>query len=220
MAFVLPNIHIDEPAKNEPLTVELSQPKVTQPEPVDIPEPAPEMPPPPPETVKPKPVIKPDVKPILPPTPSPVTEPASTPPPAETRPPSPAVITAEPKAEAKPAFTAPAPEPQRPVGPSQQDIDSARNQYGNMLSNQLAKYKNYPRIAVTRGYEGDATLEFKLDANGNLISCTIVKSSGYPSLDNEALESVKKASPFPLPPDSLRGRSFTILVPVSFRLDN
>ncbi len=89
-----------------------------------------------------------------------------------------------------------------------------------MLSNQLAKYKNYPRIAVTRGYEGDAMLEFKLDANGNLVSCTIVKSSGYPSLDNEALESVKKASPFPLPPDSLRGRSFTILVPVSFRLDN
>ncbi|WP_225907128.1 energy transducer TonB family protein [Methyloradius palustris] len=44
------------------------------------------------------------------------------------------------------------------------------------------------------------------------------QSSNRESLDQQALEMVKKASPFPLPPDSLRGKSFNILVPVSFKL--
>jgi protein TonB len=52
-----------------------------------------------------------------------------------------------------------------------------------------------------------------------VISVKIKKSSTYEVLDNEALEMIKKASPFPAPPESLRGKNFNVLVPISFKLE-
>lgn len=220
-AFVVPNIELPEEKKDEPLTVQLA-PKPAQPQPVAAPEPVPETPPPPPVEKRPEPVKKPDIKPKPVPAPSPIAEPppADTAP-AEATPQPPAVITAEPKPEAKPAFTAPPPPPEpQKAAPAQPDLDAARSQYGNLLAREIAKHKQYPRIAQMRGWEGEVTLELQLDSNGNLTSSKIAKGSSFEALDKQALEMVKKASPFPLPPDALRGRSFTILVPVSFKLDN
>jgi len=70
-----------------------------------------------------------------------------------------------------------------------------------------------------RGWQGDVMLELHLDSSGNVLSVKVHDSSSYELLDKQTLEMVKKASPFPLPPEALRGRSFTILVPVSFRLE-
>ncbi|MES2553563.1 MAG: energy transducer TonB [Pseudomonadota bacterium] len=221
-AFVVPKMQLQQEKKDEPLTVQLA-PKPAEPLPVAAPEPVLETPPPPPPPVqRPEPVKKPDIKPKPVQAPSPVAEP---PPadsaPAEATPQPPAVITAEPKVEAKPAFTAPPPPPEpQKAAPAQQDLDAARNQYGNLLAREIAKHKQYPRIAQMRGWEGEVTLELQLDSNGNLTSSKVFKSSNYEALDKQALEMVKKASPFPLPPDALRGRSFTILVPVSFKLDS
>jgi protein TonB len=134
----------------------------------------------------------------------------------------PQVISTAPKADVTPAVVVPPPppEPPKPLGPSQQDIDAARNQYGNELANALAKYKQYPKIAQMRGYQGDVLVEVQMDSNGNVTSSKIHQSSGYESLDNQALEMVKKASPLPPPPYALRGRSFNVLVPVSFHLQD
>jgi len=133
---------------------------------------------------------------------------------------TPQVISAAPTAEVAPAVVVPPPPPEPPkaVGPSQDDIDAARNQYGNALANALAKYQQYPKIAQARGYQGDVLVEVQLDSNGNVTSSKISKPSGYELLDNQALEMVKKASPLPPPPYALRGRSFNVLVPVSFHL--
>ena len=133
----------------------------------------------------------------------------------------PAVITAPTKPETPPAFTAPPPSPPESVtaGPSQQDIDAARNLYGNLLGSEIAKHKQYPKIAQMRGWEGEVIVDIQLDKNGNVLSSNIQKHSGYEALDKQALEMVKKASPFPAPPEVLRGNSFNIQVPVSFRLE-
>jgi protein TonB len=133
----------------------------------------------------------------------------------------PAVITAPTKLETPPTFTAPPPPPPEPVTaePSQQDIDAARNLYGNLLGREIAKHKQYPKIAQMRGWQGEVVVDIQLDKNGNVLSSNIQKHSGYEALDKQALEMVKKASPFPAPPEALRGNSFNILVPVSFRLE-
>jgi periplasmic protein TonB len=59
-----------------------------------------------------------------------------------------------------------------------------------------------------------------LDGNGKVLSATVQQSSGFDALDKQALEMVRKASPFPAPPEALRSRTFNITVPVSFKLEN
>ena len=216
LAAVLPNFNIDiSKDKPQPLTVEIMQP--TPPAPVVVPEPIA------PEPVKSEPIkkeVKPKVEPIKSvkqksPEPSQETEPT----PSE--PPPPAVITAAPKIDAPPVIVVPVPPPEPPkkIEPNENDLSNARNQYGNTLGRAIAKYKSYPNIAQMRGWQGECLLDLKIDGNGNVISASVKESSGHESLDNQALEMVRKASPFPEPPEALRGRSFNITVPVSFKLE-
>jgi protein TonB len=70
-----------------------------------------------------------------------------------------------------------------------------------------------------RGWQGEVIVELSLDGNGKLKSKRILQHSGYESLDQQALEMVDKAMPFPAPPEALRGSSFTIKVPIPFKLE-
>jgi protein TonB len=210
---VVPNFKFDVTKKiPDQLTVEIMQPK--PPEPVVIPEP-----PKPVEPIKPQPEqIKPAPKKELKPEPKPI---ETRPEPVQAEPPPPpTVITAAPKVDAPPVITVPPPEPPKKIEPDEDDINAAKSQYGNTLGRAIAKHKQYPKIAAMRGWQGDCLLDLKLDGNGNVLSASVKESSGYEALDNQALEMVRKASPFPAPPEALRGRSFNITVPVSFKLEN
>lgn len=219
LAVVLPNFKFDiSKEKPQPLTIEIMQPEppapVALPEPVVVPEP-----------IKPKPIKKPElikepVKPIKQksPEPAPVQEASSEP----AEPPPPNVIAAAQKVDPAPEVKiVPPPQPEPPImtEPSDADINDARAQYGSTLGRAIAKYKSYPKIAQMRGWQGECLLDLKIDGSGNVISANVKESSGHESLDNQALEMVRKASPFPAPPEALRGRSFNITVPVSFKLE-
>jgi protein TonB len=220
LAFVIPNLKFDANKKPELLVVELS--KKSEPPPVVISEPVKAEP----EPIKPKIEPKPKLKPINKPLPTPTVvknEPA----PYLS---SPAVVTHQteviavaPKADATPSPAPPAPivapEPPKPAAVSQEDIDDARGKYGNTLWGAIGKYKQYPRIAQMRGWQGEAIVELLLDGNGKLKSKKIIQSSGFESLDKQALEMVEKAAPFPAPPEALRGSNFSIKVPIPFKLE-
>jgi periplasmic protein TonB len=61
---------------------------------------------------------------------------------------------------------------------------------------------NYPTFARTLGVKASPVLEVGIAANGTLDKVIIRHSSGYPELDNAALEILKLASPFdPFPPE-------------------
>jgi periplasmic protein TonB len=210
---VVPNFKFDAIKKiPDQLTVEIMQPKLS--EPVVVPEPAKPV-----EPIKPQPEqIKPLPKKELRPEPRPVeTKPESM---QNEPPPPPTVITAAPKVDAPPTITVPPPEPPKKIEPNEDDINEALGQYGNTLGRAIAKHKQYPKIAAMRGWQGECLLDLKLDGNGNVLSANVKESSGHEALDNQALEMVRKASPFPAPPEVLRGRSFNITVPVSFKLEN
>ncbi|HSI37657.1 MAG TPA: energy transducer TonB [Methylotenera sp.] len=211
LAVVIPSIKIDPPKKPEVLEVAL----VSKPEPppaVSEPEPLPQPEQPKPEPIKPKVEPKPIVKPT--PTPSVIKEEPSpvTPPPATQT----EVIAVTPKPEAPPS---PTPVVPKPVAPTPVEIDTAHKGYGDTLWSAISKHKKYPRIAQTRGWQGEVIVELSLDGNGNMKSKRIIQHSGYDSLDQQALEMVDKALPFPAPPDALRGSSFTIKVPIPFKLE-
>jgi len=212
---VVPNFKFDAIKKiPEQLTVEIMQPK--KPEPVVVPEP-----PKPAEPTKTQPE---QIKPL------PKTTPKLEPKPVETKPesmqsapppPPPAVITAAPKVDAPPVITVPTPPPEPPkkIESSEDDISAALGQYSGTLGRAIAKHKQYPKIAQMRSWQGECLLDLRIDSSGNVLSASIKESSGHEALDNQALDMVRKASPFPTPPDALRGRSFNITVPVSFKLE-
>ena len=101
----------------------------------------------------------------------------------------------------------------------QEQINTHLDSYSNLLANAIAQYKQYPKIAQMRGWQGMVIVDLEIDSKGSVMSVKIKKSSTYEVLDNEALEMIKKASPFPSPPQSLRGKNFNVLVPISFKLE-
>lgn len=217
LLLALPNLL--QPKKLAPTILQVEMATTQAPSPRSQPEPTPEPPIPvtTQKTIAPKPNIKPSPIKL---SPAPVIDEPSKP--VEHVSETPQVISSSPKAEVAPAIVVPAPPPEPPklAGPSQQDIDTARNQYGAELASALARYKQYPKIAQMRGYQGDVLVDVQIDNSGNVTSSKIHQSSGFESLDNQALEMVKKASPLPPPPNLLRGRSFNVLVPVSFHLQD
>jgi periplasmic protein TonB len=220
LLVTLPNFTFEPSKKTEILTVEIQQPE--PPKPVAVPEPAPVIDPPKPEPIKkmvePKPTQKPITKTVEAPTPIEQTESAD---PVVDRTPPPNVIAVAPSENTKPVavVSPPTPEPPKTVEPSQADVDSALDEYGSLLGRSIAKHKQYPKIAQMRGWQGDVKLDLKLDGNGKVLSASVLESSGFDALDKQALEMVRKASPFPVPPAALRNRTFNINVPVSFKLE-
>ena len=101
----------------------------------------------------------------------------------------------------------------------QEQVTQHIESYSSLLANAIAKYKQYPKIAQMRGWQGTVIADLEIDTKGAVISIKIKKSSTYEVLDNEALEMIKKASPFPAPPESLWGKNFNVLVPISFKLE-
>ncbi len=60
-----------------------------------------------------------------------------------------------------------------------------------------------------------ATVSFGIDGTGRVTTISLARGSGVASIDHEGVAMVRRASPFPPPPDG-RGRNFT--VPVRFNL--
>jgi protein TonB len=143
----------------------------------------------------------------------------------ETEKPAPAVVTAEPAPERKRVAAptakktvqkkrtaAAAPNAAGGVGVGQ---SNAAANYSGRVAGHLGRHKQYPTAARAAGSQGNASVSFSIDGGGRVTSVRLARSSGVGALDQEAVAMVRRASPFPAPPDG-RGRSFT--VPVRFNL--
>lgn len=197
---------------------------------VMIPEPTPPAPPPPPEPPKPEPKPEPKVepKPLPKPEPKKIEKPKSEPKKVEKKPlpkpephPEPKI---EPKVEPKPAITAPAPTAtlapivntnlpannksiaSAPAQKVAQELNLSNAQSDEDFSKVIAavkKHKNYPNNARRMKHQGVVEVRFLLKTDGSIDELKVTKSSGFESLDNGALENVKKASSeFPKPKEA------------------
>ncbi len=79
----------------------------------------------------------------------------------------------------------------------------------------LERRKKYPSSARRARKEGVAQVRFSIDANGNVGSVALSRSSGVAELDAEVVSLVRRASPVPAPPP---GVNRTIVVPIQFSL--
>jgi len=230
--FTMPKPDYDlPPPKKQEIRIELVKEQPPAPAlPVAEPEPTPVKPEPPkPQPVKSesKPVEHKPVeqKPVAPQKPSPTPEPPTETPRQVVESPAPAVITAKPTvSEAKsemvapPAPPAPPPEPIKASGPSEGDIEAARNAFKEAAQREIQKNLRYPRIALERGIEGVTNLHITFDDHGNVTSIEVVESSGNKAIDEAAIATIKKSQLKSLFNDLLRGRLKSTNVPVSFKL--
>jgi protein TonB len=89
---------------------------------------------------------------------------------------------------------------------------TAQLAYMGRLRSHLERSKVNPRTQFT----GTAVVRFKVGPNGDLMSREIVNSSGSKVLDDAALASIDKASPFPPMPKDLHRDEIEISVPFKF----
>ena len=106
-----------------------------------------------------------------------------------------------------------------PPRASPEVVKKITDSYTNQLTRAIAKQKKYPKIAQMRQWQGEVLLNIEIDPQGNLVKANILEESRYKILNNEAIDMVKRASPFPQPPEELRLKNFTVLVPISFKLE-
>ncbi|MFQ6334781.1 TonB family protein [Methylophilus sp. 3sh_L] len=232
MMFTLPKPDYDlPPPKKQEIRIELVKPEppAVKPAPPAPAEPEPVKPTPPkPQPQQPKAEPKPiEQKPVIPQKPSPTPEQAVETPRPVVESPAPAVIAAKPSvSEAKPEVAVPPPAPAAPPepvkasGPSEGDIDAARNAFRSAAHRELKKNQRYPRIAQDRGIEGDVKLSISIDDHGNITNIEVVESSGNKAIDDAALAAAQKSQLKPHFHEILRGRINNIIVTVSFKLSS
>jgi protein TonB len=75
---------------------------------------------------------------------------------------------------------------------------------------------SYPRSAQLRGDEGSARVSITVAGNGKVVSVDLIKSTGSPILDREAVRIPMKVGTYPAPPG---GANTKITVPITWRMD-
>lgn len=87
--------------------------------------------------------------------------------------------------------------------------------YSGRVAAHLTRHQQYPEHARRRFRQGRAIVAFTLEGGGRVKDVSLVRSSGIEALDRESLDLVRRASPFPAPP---QGREVTFTAPVNFNL--
>lgn len=78
----------------------------------------------------------------------------------------------------------------------------------------IQKKISYPGIARQMGWEGKVVVSFIVCSDGHARDIKVKEGSGIELLDKNAIETVKKASPFPRPPVEAQ-----LLIPIKYSLD-
>lgn len=106
-----------------------------------------------------------------------------------------------------------------PTSTSSWDESDVWDEYGNSLQKLCERNKQYPAIAIRRGYQGSGKVLVRFSAEGKTTSITIEISTGQKSLDDQALEMVRKSlNELPVP-TKFKGREFKLTIPVEFKLE-
>lgn len=96
---------------------------------------------------------------------------------------------------------------------------NALRNYSRNVAALVIQDQYYPTEALKRGVEGRVLIVALIGTDGQVHGARLRQSSGNAVLDEAALEKVLTARGLPDPPEMLRGREFTMEVPIIFRIE-
>lgn len=112
-------------------------------------------------------------------------------------------------AEPAPAATAPVAHPAK-TNPGEE----YRHANFKAIRDAILARLDYPTLARRRGWSGKVDVAFLIAPDGNVSDVRVETSSGFPVLDDQALEAVRRAAPF-TPPHI----AAMLVMPVTFQLN-
>lgn len=92
-------------------------------------------------------------------------------------------------------------------------LNTAEVKYSTYILNMKKKiefYWEYPLVAAKNGWQGKVRIDFTIHKDGKVAEITVVKSSGYPVLDDAAVTALRLATPFAPFPGNFEIEDFTI----------
>ena len=92
---------------------------------------------------------------------------------------------------------------------------SAVLKFQQSLRRHVARYQRYPAAASSKQLEGSVDTQFVIARDGTLLGVWVRTSSGRSLLDKEAIETIRRAQPFPPIPPELPDR-INIHLPIDF----
>jgi protein TonB len=84
----------------------------------------------------------------------------------------------------------------------------------------LQQAKRFPETARARGDEGRAVVRLSIQRSGALGHAQVVRSSGSALLDQAALDTVRRAAPFPPLPAEIAGAALVLNAPMNFKQES
>lgn len=91
--------------------------------------------------------------------------------------------------------------------------------YARDVLRRITANQRYPSEALARALEGAARVDMVVGIDGRVKTVRLIRSTGHNVLDIEALDKVRLLRDLPAPPRFLKGREFSLAVPVVFRID-
>lgn len=100
-------------------------------------------------------------------------------------------------------------------GAGQTAGEAAVEAWRTKVRSRIVQAKHYPAAARPERAEGVVRVRITIAADGSLAAADLVQSSGSEVLDGEGLAVMRRAAPYPPPPQGVSG---SIVVPISYKL--
>jgi TonB family protein len=95
------------------------------------------------------------------------------------------------------------------------DTASQASDFRDMLLRHISTFRRYPSAGLSARLSGTVHVAFTINRSGALLAVWLQQTSGSDVLDTEAIETIRRAQPFPAIPSDLPD-PLTAMLPVSF----
>ena len=98
---------------------------------------------------------------------------------------------------------------------SQYGPRKVQDEYLWQVMRKVSQYHYTPKSSVV-SEEGVVVMRITVSRDGRLLDVSLAKSSGFPTLDNGVMDTIRQASPFPPLPPEISGAQHTFILPVNY----